>query len=296
MIYLIKNELFEHEKFKISTVEDCIAYLENFDEINIDSETEGFDPHTCNILVLQLGAADREYIIDVTTVDIKLFKSLIENKCIKGHNLKFDLKFLYHQGIYPTKVYDTFLAECVLTTGYEREESKLGLKDVALKYCNKILNKDIRGVIHREGLTTRVIQYCAEDIQFLDEIKEKQLTEINKLGLLNVLNLENDVVKVFAKMEYDGVLIDKDKWLEVAEATEANLSNSQLVLDNIVLNEPKLKNFVPNVIQGNLFGFEERLLHINWSSNQQKLEILQTLGINVNSVDEYIKKIEELLK
>lgn len=284
MIYLVRNELFEHEKFNTSSVEDCIKFLEGYGELAVDTETEGFDPHYSNLICIQLGAGGRQYIIDMKFCSIQSFKPLLESKILLLQNAKFDLRFFYKQNIYPKKVYDTFLAECILTTGMDDRE--LGLKALALKYCNIVLDKEIRGIIHREGLSTRVIEYCASDIRYLFNIKRQQIERIKELNLENVLNLENEAVKVFARMEFDGILVDQEKWLEIAEETSSNVKTIEDQLDILVLSEPKLKRFKPECIQGNLFGFEERELKINWGSPKQKLEIIRELGINTTSVDE----------
>lgn len=285
MIYLVRNnELFEHEKFSTSTVKDCIDYLMQFDEIQVDTETEGFDPHVNNLICFQLGTRDRQYVIDYSYSGIEPFREMLETKLLILHNAKFDLRFFYHQDIFPPRIYDTFLAECVLTTGLNTRE--LSLKGVAKKYCNVELDKDIRGVIHREGLSTRVIEYSASDVKYLSDIKEQQLVEIERHGLQNVLELENEVVKVFARMEYTGVLLDADKWMEIAQETSNSVLNISNELDDIVREEPLLAKYKPAYVQGNLFGFEERDLSINWSSPKQKLDIVNSLGLNLNSVDE----------
>jgi DNA polymerase-1 len=285
MIYFIGNkELVENEFYEFSTIDKCIDYFKDKESIEVDTETTGFDPHTCKIICIQLGDKENQFVIDVNAVSILLLKELLESKLILFQNAKFDLRFLYSNDIYPTKIYDTFLAECVLTTGLEDRE--LGLKALAWKYCGVLLDKEIRGQIYREGLSTRVIQYAANDVAYLHLIREKQLVEIEKLELNAVLDLENEVVKVFAKMEFHGILLDPDKWMDVAKTTESNVINLQLELDEIVLNEPKLSKYVPKYKQTDLFGFEKRDLDINWSSNAQKLKIVKDLGINIDSVDE----------
>ena len=197
-------------------------------------------------------------------------------------NAKFDLRFFLALGIDIKNVYDTLLAECVLTTGIEDRE--LGLDGLALKYCNRILDKSIRGNIHKEGLSDRVIKYCADDVTYLNEIRIAQLREIERLELQEVLKLENEVVRVFAKMEYTGVKINQSKWLEVSNLTENTVLNLEKELDEFILTDSKLSKFRPKIIQTNLFGYEERQININWSSNQQKLQIIKSLGINIDSV------------
>jgi DNA polymerase-1 len=286
MIYLITGQQkllnVETDVYINTNIEHCLNYFKNHLEIQFDTETTGFDPYTCDLLTIQLGDKENQFVIDSQTVHISIFKELLESKLLLMHNAKFDLRFLRKYDILPNKIYDTFLAECILTTGHEERE--LGLDSVVLRYTDGKLDKSIRGDIHREGLSNRVIQYCAYDVKYLSDIKSKQLEKIEQYELQNVLDLENEVVKVFAKIEYDGIKIDSEKWLEVADKVNEDLNLCFNQLDDMVINEPKLKEFVPKTIQGNLFGFEERLLKINWSSNQQKLLILKTLGLKITSV------------
>jgi ribonuclease D len=154
--------------------------------VQVDTETMGFDPHTCELLSLQLGTADgeRQYVIDCKEVNISevpLIKEILENVPSIYHNAKFDLRFLYHHGIFPREVMDTFLNECVLTTGLSHRG--LGLDVVAFKYCDAVMTKDIRGSIHREGLSPRVIRYAADDVKFLKGIYDSQMERAKELDL-----------------------------------------------------------------------------------------------------------------
>ncbi len=297
MISLITNQLSIVNDFHTTTVTELIKYFTDKDEIALDTETEGFDPHTCKMLTLQLGDAERQFVIDWQSLKIdekSLIKNLLESdKLILIHNAQFDLGFLYYIDIHVKRVYDTLLVEALLTTGYGDEEDKkvmgsiadrkLGLKDVTRKYTGILLDKEIRGKILKLGLTPEVITYAAKDVEFLREIKRRQTIQIKKLELEQVVNLENDVVKVFALMVFNGINFDADNWLKVVKITEANVKTLTTELDEIVTNEPKLQKFVPKAYQANLFGFSERKLDINWSSPAQKLTILNQLGLNIDS-------------
>lgn len=297
MIQIVSNQLDLFNDFSKATVSDIIKYFSNKDEIALDSETTGFDPHSEKVLTLQLGDEECQFVIDwqtLTVDEIDGIKTLLEsNKTIIMHNAQFDLGFLYALNIHVNHVYDTLLAEALLTAGYGDQEDikemgsvaerKLGLKDVAQKYTGAILDKEIRGVILKLGLTKEVITYAAEDVKYLRQIKSQQTSQIEKLELDRVLTLENDVVKVFARMAFDGIRLDVNKWLEVVKITEENVKRLTGELDEIVVNEPKLHKFVPKAFQQNLFGFAERKLEINWSSSVQKLAILKELGLDIES-------------
>ena len=272
-----------------ATVEECLKYFENKEEIELDTETENFDPYNGDLLLVQLGDKDNQFVINCLTTDIKLFRSLLEDesKLFILHNAKFDLKWLLHNGINVKRVYDTFLAECVLTSGIDRKDLRLGLDRVAFDYLGIVLDKSVRTLINKGNINTySVIEYAANDVAYLGLIKEKQLLKINSKESEVVLDLENDVVRVFSRIEYNGVLVDDNKWITVAEKVENQCDRVQKELDILIKNEPKLRKFHPKGVQSNLFGLEERDVDINWSSNTQKLKILKTLVPSLESVEE----------
>lgn len=286
MIYLVSNSitLIPNEVYSTSTIDKCLEYFKDHKLIQLDTETTGFDPHSTKLLTVQLGDKYNQWVLEVASIDMQVLKPLLEdrNKTFILQNAKFDLRFFYKHNIYIQNIYDTFLVECILNTGVD--EAALGLDDLAEKYCGAVLDKTIRGNIHKEGLSTRVIKYAADDVKYLETIREKQLEQVAYWELEKVVWLENEVTKVFARIEYTGISIDRNKWLEVAIVTENNTIQCIKDLDDIVLNEPKLAKWCPKYSQGNLFGFEERILTINWSSNMQKLKLLQALGLKIEDV------------
>lgn len=290
MIYLISNKLFDTDLYQNTTVEHCLDYFKDAFEIQVDTETIGLFTDGY-IFTLQLGDSNNQFVIDCTCTNIQLFKELLENKLLLFQNAKYDLKFLYKVGIKPKLLYDTFLAECILTTGLENRE--LSLEALAFKYCNKKLDKSVRGIINYEKLSERVVVYAAEDVLCLQTIRDAQIKKIEELDLGMTLWLENMVTFVFAKMEFEGVSLDDKKWLEVAQFTEESTKKCEEELDLIVKNEPKLSKYVPKYVQGNLFGFEERELKINWSSSKQKLEIIKELGFNTDTTGDRFLQINK---
>lgn len=285
MIYLVTNNisLFDNEDYCIMDKATAYSYLNQFNEIELDTETTGFDPHTCSLLTQQFGIGEHQFVIDNKTIDPLYYKSILQDpeRTFILQNAKFDLRFFLKLGINIKNVYDTFLAECLLTAGLD--ERNLGLDSIVLKYCNKKLDKSIRGNIHKEGLTTRVVKYCADDVTYLKEVKEKQEIKISNKSLNKVLELENKAVVVFAKMEYTGININSNKWLSISKITESNTKKCENELDNLVLNEPKLLKYHPKYSQLNLFDYEERKLNINWGSAKQKLDVVKDLGFKTDS-------------
>lgn len=301
MIYFVTRQQFiETEDIKQCTLDTALEWLNKLDEIEVDTETTGLDPYTKKILSIQLGNYINQYFIsweDLTTEEKLKIKNLLEdsNKLYILQNAKFDLRFFYIAEINLTNIYDTFLAECILTTGYKDAERDLSLKGLANKYLNVDLDKTIRGKIHTEGLSNRVVIYGANDVKYLSKIKEKQLPLLEKYGLMNVLKLENEVVKVFAKIENNGVRLDIESWMEVAEIVEKECNTLEKRMDEYIYIRGTNKDNYPNKLtkycniytQGNLFfNDDQRKTHINWKSNSQKLSLLKDLGLPMTSVGE----------
>lgn len=298
MIYLISNQtkLPEEDIMQQTDLSMMFEYFKSEESIALDTETTGFDPFTNKLLTIQIGDYVNQWVIDLNYVNINELKEFIESKLVLVHNFLFDGKWLLHNNIKPKNIYDSFLAELILTTGYERSKGILGLKDVAKKYLDVEISKDDRGLIHRQGLTSRVIRYCAKDVQYLHLIREKQLEEIRKYDLEKVLDLENKVICVFVGMNYNGLQIDAKAWKEVASLTEKTVEEVSEKLDEFIVEESKqnkkLQRYINN--QTNLFDYPEKKTRINWASNAQKKTILNELGIKVDDVSD--KTLQKLKK
>ena len=108
MIYLVSGQksLFETDAYKELDVKDSIEILESWDELQFDTETSGRNPHACKLLCMQFGNIEGtiQIVVDLTTIDIQEYRNILESKVLIGHNLKFDLSFLYNHNIKPLNV------------------------------------------------------------------------------------------------------------------------------------------------------------------------------------------------
>ena len=182
MIYLVSNQLNAFEnKFKQITIDESLNLLNNLSNIGLDTETEGLDCFQNKLLTLQLGNYDIQIVYDISSFggiipqQVKDFLNK-NNKLYIIQNAKFDLKFLYRQDVYIKNVYDTMLAEFILTNGLQI--SGRDLATLCHKYCNITLDKSIRGEIITKGLNYAVIQYAAHDVVYLEDIMNKQMQNI----------------------------------------------------------------------------------------------------------------------
>lgn len=287
MIYYITNasSLLLETGIVLISKEEALIALEQLDIISCDTETTGLDPHINKILMLQLGNFKDQYVIDCVTVDIQFFKPLLESKKLILQFGKFDLKMFYSVGIHPRKVYDTFLAESVLTAGYTNVGKSL--EKLAKRYCNVELNKShrMRFTMSNYVMNEDDIIYGAEDVQYLEPIKNKQdATAISK-GVVKAVDLENSFVLALAYIEFCGLYLDKEKWTAKYESAQDELKMIEQELDNWVLDNGyvQYRQLQQDLFAGTMMLAPQRKITLNWNSTKQILPLFKEIGINVYS-------------
>lgn len=295
MVYLVTKQqsLWESHRYKVISAEMALQLLEPLILVELDTETMGLDPYTKELLTLQLGCPEFQIVIDCTTINPSLFKDYLENpqRTFLGWNIKFDLKFLYHQRIVPRKVYDGYLAEKLLWLGYPAGIHEMSLKAASIHYLGVDMDKSVRGKIVQTGLTEDVIMYAAGDVSYLSKIKEKQTIELEKKGLLKAIDFENEFVKCLAYIEYCGARLDIDKWKIKMTTDLNNLERYKAELNDWVENSQFVDKYCSINRQGDLFnGFDTKpRCQINWSSSQQVIPLFEDLGLDLKVLDKKTK-------
>ena len=291
MIYLVsKNqELFDNQDYVVIPPTIALDLLNKQNTLQFDTETTGIDPHIDKLLTMQFGTWDKQVqiVIDCTTINPIAFKQPLEEKCIIGHNLKFDLQFLYNYKIIPTKVYDTMIVEQLLYLGYPNSVISYALKTLADKYVHYDMDKTVRGQIIWRGLDTAVIKYAAGDVVPLNDIMKAQMLVVNELGMLEAAKLECNFVRVIAYLEWCGIHLSEERWLNKMKSDKQNLINAEKELNNFVVKTPSLSKYITYDLQGDLFeGFNtDPIIKINWASSKQVCEVAKKLGFNTQVKD-----------
>ena len=256
----------------------------------MDTETEGFDFTCKKMIMLQIGDRDRQYVIDTRVVDVTPLKEVLEDKNITKifHNAKFDYKFIKRWAFATVEtIYDTFLVERVLHCG--KQDYGYSLAKCCERYLGVVLDKTVRNKfigLTGQPYTVDQITYGANDVVYLLDIRERQLAKLRTYSLEDTARLENEVVKVFAEIEYEGLMVDKDRWVEMAEQNVKLAFEQELKLDDMVLQHPLLQGYrVP--VQTDMFApmEEVRKTHIKWSSPMQVLELFQNLVPKLEDVN-----------
>lgn len=276
MIYLVSTNK-NLDAFKKLSVQEAITKLEKFESLAVDSETTGLDFLLDRILLFAMGNMEDQIVIDCTTIDLRLFRDLIEKKTLILQNAKFDLKFLFRLKIVPKKVFwDTMLAEQCLYNGLEPIAN---LAHLVQKYYGGYLSKEIRENIPNLGVTSETIMYVAKDIEFLHFIMEKQYAEAVEKEIIVAIELENRFVSALAYIEFCGLYLDQNKWKVKVQNAKKDLAVAEKKLTKYVIDN-NLKEFIDP--QLDLFSTEKKTL-IQWSSPKQVTQLFKKIGINVDA-------------
>ncbi len=280
MIYTIG---IESKKYTSSSVEECLEYFGKHGSIQFDCETTSLDCHTGKLKCFQVGDYFNQYVIHPKY--LQDFKELLESKELVGQNLRFDIKWLYKNKIYPTKVWDTYLAEGVLFCGLKLHRKNLGA--IAKRTLNLDLDKSVQDTIwEKEELSEDEIEYSGNDVKYLDLIRQKQESELLQKDLVLALEIENKFVLCLAYIEYCGFKLDRQKWLERAKNYKKEYDRSLEELNEYII-ENNLTNYIKDI--HDLFG-SSRVVTIKWSSPKQVNTLFKELGINTSIVKKGVKK------
>tara|TARA_R110002012_G_scaffold1455_8_gene6170 strand:+ start:79 stop:1974 length:1896 start_codon:yes stop_codon:yes gene_type:complete len=290
MIYFVSNTNSLSPNFQSCTIDDVVIYCADKKVLGVDTETEGFDFTCKKMIMFQIGDADNQYIIDTRFVSIEPLRKILESKEIIKifHNAKFDYKFIKKwANITCEGIYDTFLTELVISCG---KSLGYGLKDLCKRYLNVELNKEVRNLfigLTGQPFTDDQIIYGAKDVEYLCKIKDLQQPDIERYKLENVVQLENEAVKSFADMEYNGLELDVESWKKLEDLNTDKADTLLNQLDLMVKQDKRLDKFVAKYIQADMFTPVEdlRKINIKWTSPKQVLEVFQTLLPDLDNVN-----------
>lgn len=265
-------------------LEEVASDLETSKTLSLDTETTHLDPYRAKLLLLQIAYGDKVIVIDCAKVKLDSIKHILEAprplKIVQ--NSKFDYEMLkVRAGITLTGIYDTMLAERLLTNGISRE---ISLKTIAKKYLGLTLDKTVResfadptSMSMYGKFTKEQLEYAARDAQILYQIFNMQLKKLQSENLMEVAKLEFSLVPVIGEMEIRGNLIDQVKWRE-------HIRQMQISRDEINSSIQADLKPLSRHIQADLFGGEDDV--INLDSPLQLLGAFKKLGVDIPSTGE----------
>lgn len=257
----------------------ALEELKSHDILAVDLEATSLDPHNTTILLVQIGTPEKAYVFDARKLDLKPLKAaLSDEKILKiAQNAKFDFAHIKQNlGIEIVNIFDTFLAERILTTGIKRENS---LEAIAQKYLGVELAKETRETFanHTRSFSKRQLEYAASDVLVLFPIYEAQKEALKKEGLDKLAELEFELVPAVAEMELKGFLIDVKRWREVIVDYQ---KKAEEVAKKI---QAELRPHF-NHTQTDLFGNKADVVNLN--SPSQVLDAFRKVGLDLPSTSE----------
>ena len=297
MVYLVSNDIDTSKMNGIEklSIEESLDIIIHWPVVQFDTETTGLDPRICKLTSLQFGykhfdtGKHTEIVVDCNSIYPKLYKDAIEHSYLIGHNLKFDLKYLYNYGIVPLNVYDTMVIEQLLYLGYKPGKVTMNLHDVLFRHTGIELDKSMQKDIATTGLTEEGIRYAAGDVVYLQDIRKSQMLIGSERDCLKAFVVENRFVPAIAYLEWCGVHLDEKKWKEKMEKDAATLTATRAALDNYVINNTKLNTkFVTTFSQPTLWDENPSFMpecSVEWDSPKQVVAVAQALGFNTEKRD-----------
>lgn len=243
----IKDEDFEYID-RTENLKTVFQKLQNSRIIYLDTEvvvknTEKVNLFEDQLRLVQIGDEKYIFVIDVFKVDRKTLKdtltSLLTDRGIVGHNLKFDLKFIYTNfEILPRFCFDTMIASQVLSRG--KDSDKHSLKAVSNRYTGEDIDKQLQKSDWSVwNLSSQQLRYAADDIKVLRNLYKSLLDKINEdsegtpsgslaklFGIKDkVVALEMAFLPAIVEMEVSGVPVDTEQLSRVTQETEKHFQN-----------------------------------------------------------------------
>ena len=207
-------------------VENWLKEADEVGEFAIDTETTSLDAHQADLVGISLcykpghsGYIPLKHVsgknLDPVKV-LKILKPYLEDKSIKkiGQNIKFDYIIFFKRGIEINSLEDTMLMSYVLDAGKNRHNLDI-LAEIHLQHKN-ISFKDVVGTGKKQLNFSEVDiatakDYAAEDTDITLRLYKLFYQNLRSEKLLQIYeNFEKPMVEILAKMEINGVKIDKN--------------------------------------------------------------------------------------
>jgi len=185
-----------------------------------DTETTSLDPFLAKLVGVSFSDGSNSYYIPIGHKNgqnlgqgsLEILKSLLENQNLKiiGQNLKYDLEVMINHGIKFEPYFDTMIAAYLLNPN----ERRFSLEDLGMRYLNYAgisYDEVTKGKNFENVSIDDATRYSAEDADMtyrLYDVLNKKLYDRDLIDLF--YKIEMPLVKVLAKMEMNGVYVDRE--------------------------------------------------------------------------------------
>lgn len=169
-------------------IEFAYERLASAEALGCDTETSGLSAKYGELFSIQFSDGEFNVLVPISErVAVgRLVEILADDRIVKiFHNAKFDLEFLREAGHAVNNVFDTMIAEKVLTRGANQSAS---LAETLYRYFAVDLEKSHRAKFTRKwnGIwTDELVEYALSDVVHLPRLRAEQYAWLEKLCLVD---------------------------------------------------------------------------------------------------------------
>ena len=190
-------------------IEFAYERLSSADALGCDTETSGLSSKYGKLFSIQFSDGEFNVLVPLSeNVPLgKLAGILTDQRIVKiFHNAKFDLDFLREAGQTVSNVFDTMIAEKVLTRGANQSAS---LAETLYRYFAVDLEKSHRTKFTKNwnGIwTDELVDYALSDVVHLPMLMSEQRNWMEKLGLRGEFEMQMQKIQSasFSSSNADG--------------------------------------------------------------------------------------------
>lgn len=181
-------------------IDEAFERLSTAVRLGCDTETSGLSARHGRLFSVQFSNGEFNVLVPISEgVPLGRLEGILTNPIITKifHNAKFDLDFLSENGYSVANVFDTMIAEKVLTRGAGQSAS---LAETLYRYFAVDLDKSQRAKFSRkwDGIWTEdLVDYALSDVIHLPKLMDEQNAWLEKLGLTG--EFETQLQKIFAR-------------------------------------------------------------------------------------------------
>lgn len=192
-------------------IDSAYAKLAASSVLGCDTETSGLSPRHGRLFSIQFSDGMFNVLVPVSEgVELGRLADILSDQAVTKifHNAKFDLDFLGCNGYRVDNVFDTMIAEKVLTRGANQSSS---LAETLYRYFAVDLDKSQRAKFSRtwDGVwTDELVDYALSDVIHLPRLMAEQNAWLEKLGLHP--NYHDQLAKIFGTREEISTAITSD--------------------------------------------------------------------------------------
>ncbi len=206
-------------------VAEAVEELSRYGRLAIDTETTGFDYFSDRVVGVGIcGEPHKAYYFPTKVVaDFDALRPLLCNAAIEkvGHNIKFDLQMLRHEGIVVEgMLWDTMIMHYLLDP--DGRHSLNFLAQTLLNYTpieiETLIGRGSKQLTMDRVAVELVAPYCAEDADVTLGLFERLLPQLESEGALELYRtIEYPLITTLMEMERAGVRVDCVRLAEYAE-------------------------------------------------------------------------------